>query len=116
MACLSDYGIRANRERELGFKQLLCNPNKPVEFLSNSFNMSVIELGDSVPSLTPHVSFQADLSTQNRFQNTLEVFSHESMLRSKQATSVSLPKWNDNIGYEEGQERVLSKMITGYPR
>lgn len=33
-----------------------------------------------------------------------------------QATSVSLPKWIDNIGYEEGQERVLSKMITGYPR
>ncbi|KAG4413368.1 hypothetical protein IFR04_013485 [Cadophora malorum] len=48
--------------------------------------MSVIELGESVPALTPH------------------------------ATSVSLPKWSDNIGYEEGQERVLSKMVTGYPR
>ncbi|KAK2628922.1 hypothetical protein QTJ16_002025 [Diplocarpon rosae] len=48
--------------------------------------MSVIELGESVPALTPH------------------------------ATSVSLPKWEDNIGYEEGQEWVLSKLKTGYPR
>ncbi|CZS95141.1 probable O-succinylhomoserine (thiol)-lyase [Rhynchosporium agropyri] len=48
--------------------------------------MSVIELGESVPALTPH------------------------------ATSVSLPKWSDNIAYEEGQERVLSKLTTGYPR
>ncbi|KUJ10624.1 cystathionine gamma-synthase-like protein [Mollisia scopiformis] len=48
--------------------------------------MSVIELGESIPALTPH------------------------------ATSVSLPEWQDNIGYEEGQERVLSKMVTGYPR
>jgi hypothetical protein len=41
---------------------------------------------------------------------------HESTLISRQATSVSLPKWTDNVGYEEGQERVLSKMTTGYPR
>ncbi|CAG8950865.1 hypothetical protein HYFRA_00003082 [Hymenoscyphus fraxineus] len=50
--------------------------------------MSVIELGDSIPSLTPH----------------------------NQGTSVSLPTWDDNVGYEEGKERVLSKMTTGYPR
>jgi len=48
--------------------------------------MSIIELGQPVPALTPH------------------------------ATSVSLPTWTDNVGYEEGQERVLSKMTTGYPR
>ncbi|KAG9231054.1 pyridoxal phosphate-dependent transferase [Amylocarpus encephaloides] len=48
--------------------------------------MSIIELGESVPALTPH------------------------------ATSVSLPKWEDNVGYEEGQERVISRMTTGYPR
>lgn len=29
---------------------------------------------------------------------------------------MSLPTWKDNVGYEEGDERVLSKMITGYPR
>ncbi|RDL32496.1 putative O-succinylhomoserine (Thiol)-lyase [Venustampulla echinocandica] len=48
--------------------------------------MSIIELGESVPALTPH------------------------------ASSVSLPTWADNVGYEEGQARVLSKMTTGYPR
>ncbi|KAF8866078.1 PLP-dependent transferase [Acephala macrosclerotiorum] len=48
--------------------------------------MSVIELGESIPALTPH------------------------------ATSVSLPEWKDNVEYEEGRERVLGKMVTGYPR
>ncbi|TVY84757.1 Cystathionine gamma-synthase [Lachnellula suecica] len=48
--------------------------------------MSVIELGESIPPLTAH------------------------------ATSVSLPEWRDNVGYEEGDERVIRKMTTGYPR
>ncbi|KAL3426204.1 cystathionine gamma-synthase [Phlyctema vagabunda] len=48
--------------------------------------MSIIPLGESIPSLTSH------------------------------ATSVSLPTWSDNVGYEEGQERVVSKMLIGYPR
>ena len=29
---------------------------------------------------------------------------------------MSLPEWRDNIGYEEGDQRVVSKMSTGYPR
>ena len=29
---------------------------------------------------------------------------------------MSLPTWKDNIGYEEGQERVINRMTTGYPR
>ena len=29
---------------------------------------------------------------------------------------MSLPKWSDNVGYEEGQENVMSKMTIGYPR
>ncbi|KAF2085326.1 cystathionine gamma-synthase-like protein [Saccharata proteae CBS 121410] len=32
------------------------------------------------------------------------------------AVSVSLPTWSANVGYEEGQEWVVSKMKTGYPR
>ncbi|KAH0543994.1 hypothetical protein FGG08_001761 [Glutinoglossum americanum] len=32
------------------------------------------------------------------------------------AVSVSLPTWKSNVGYEEGEEWVLSKMKTGYPR
>lgn len=32
------------------------------------------------------------------------------------AVSVSLPTWSANVGYEEGDDRVLGKMKTGYPR
>ena len=32
------------------------------------------------------------------------------------AISVSLPTWSDNVGYEEGDDRVLSAMVSGYPR
>ncbi|RCI11066.1 hypothetical protein L249_7460 [Ophiocordyceps polyrhachis-furcata BCC 54312] len=32
------------------------------------------------------------------------------------AISVSLPTWKSNVGYEEGQEWVISKLETGYPR
>lgn len=45
-----------------------------------------IPLGSSVPALTNH------------------------------AISVSLPLWEDNIGYEEGDPRVVGRMETGYPR
>jgi len=32
------------------------------------------------------------------------------------AISVSLPTWRDNVGYEEGEQRVVDSMISGYPR
>jgi cystathionine gamma-synthase len=32
------------------------------------------------------------------------------------ACSVSLPKWSDVVGYEEGNVAVTSKMVCGYPR
>ena len=32
------------------------------------------------------------------------------------AVSVSLPTWRDNVGYEEGEKRVVEAMQTGYPR
>ena len=32
------------------------------------------------------------------------------------AVSVSLPSWKATVGYEEGEDWVLSKMKTGYPR
>ncbi|KZT24867.1 PLP-dependent transferase [Neolentinus lepideus HHB14362 ss-1] len=43
-------------------------------------------LGTSVPPFTPH------------------------------AISVSLPTWKDNVGYEEGEKRVIDAMVIGYPR
>jgi hypothetical protein len=45
-----------------------------------------ITLGLAVPSHTPH------------------------------ALSVSLPTWRDNVGYEEGEKRVVEAMVSGYPR
>lgn len=47
---------------------------------------SEIPLGSSIPAFTEH------------------------------AISVSLPKWADNVSYEEGEARVLDTMQTGYPR
>ncbi|KAJ5110749.1 hypothetical protein N7532_001284 [Penicillium argentinense] len=32
------------------------------------------------------------------------------------AVSVSLPTWRSNIGYEEGEDWVIGKMVCGYPR
>ncbi|KAJ2590621.1 Cystathionine gamma-synthase [Coemansia sp. RSA 1804] len=32
------------------------------------------------------------------------------------AVSVSLPTWDDNVGYEKGEQRVLDAMVSGYPR
>jgi cystathionine gamma-synthase len=32
------------------------------------------------------------------------------------AISVSLPTWRDNVGYEEGEKRVVDTMVIGYPR
>lgn len=30
--------------------------------------------------------------------------------------SVSLPTWSANVGYEEGEDWVINRMTTGYPR
>lgn len=43
-------------------------------------------VGGTIPALTPH------------------------------AVSVSLPKWQDNVDYEEGAERIKQSMTSGYPR
>ncbi|KAI9145520.1 putative cystathionine gamma-synthase [Paraphysoderma sedebokerense] len=45
-----------------------------------------LPLGETIPPATPH------------------------------AVSVSLPKWQDNIDYEEGRERVIKELNSGYPR
>jgi cystathionine gamma-synthase len=35
---------------------------------------------------------------------------------SRHAVSVCLPTWADNVGYEEGDPRVVGRMQSGYPR
>lgn len=32
------------------------------------------------------------------------------------AVSVALPTWQDNVDYEEGEQRVKDAMTSGYPR
>jgi cystathionine gamma-synthase len=44
------------------------------------------EVGETIPANTPH------------------------------AVSVTLPTWNSNVAYEEGEHWVHSKMRSGYPR
>ena len=39
---------------------------------------------------------------------------HELILM--QAVSVSLPTWQSNVAYEEGEKWVVEKMQCGYPR
>ncbi|KAG8216801.1 pyridoxal phosphate-dependent transferase [Butyriboletus roseoflavus] len=35
---------------------------------------------------------------------------------TQHAISVSLPTWRDNVGYEEGEKRIMDSMVSGYPR
>src|SRR6266404_6021441 len=46
---------------------------------------------------------------QNPLGNPIPAF-------TEHAISVSLPTWADNVGYEEGDARVLNAMQSGYPR
>lgn len=63
-------------------------------------------VGTSIPEDTLHVRYSACC------QLLLHFVTHISL----QAVSVSLPTWRANVGYEEGEEWVMSKMKSGYPR
>jgi len=64
-------------------------------------NENDVEVGETIPPMTEHVSHPPLFL---------------SLTNSMEAVSVSLPTWRANVGYEEGEEWVLSKMKTGYPR
>lgn len=53
----------------------------------------------------------SDIPTNQR--NSL---GHSVPAHTPHAISVSLPTWKDNVGYEEGEERVMNAMVNGYPR
>jgi cystathionine gamma-synthase len=74
--------------------------------------MPSIELGESIPSDTAHVSLRVPCSI---FAAAL---SHHALSEAKpsKAISVSLPTWSSNVGYEEGDDWVVNRMVTGYPR
>ena len=68
-----------------------------------------IELGQSIPPDTAHVGHLRPLeSSATMARGTDSPY--------LQAISVSLPTWKACVGYEEGEEWVLSKMKQAYPR
>jgi hypothetical protein len=66
---------------------------------------------DTTPSLQSPKNniLHAMATSQNPLGNPIPAF-------TEHAISVSLPKWADNVGYEEGEARVIDTMQTGYPR
>jgi cystathionine gamma-synthase len=62
-----------------------------------------VEVGESLPPSTEHVGHP-------------KLCRPTCQTNAAQAVSVSLPTWRANVGYEEGEEWVISKMKTGYPR
>ena len=86
----------------------LTTPSGPVRILTMTAITSVLqEVGQSLPPDTPHVSSIFRHPRQGTW-NSLPV--------CIQAVSVSLPTWQSCVGYEEGEQWVLSKMKNGYPR
>lgn len=68
-----------------------------------------IELGQSIPPNTAHVGY---LGTSE----SIATVARSTDSPYLQAVSVSLPTWKACVGYEEGEEWVLSKMKQAYPR
>ena len=64
---------------------------------------------DATPSLRRFTLYNTMAPTQNPLGNPIPAF-------TEHAISVSLPNWVDNVGYEEGDPRVIDTMQTGYPR
>lgn len=66
-------------------------------------------LGAGIPSATPHAV---------RFLNPVSVAVRTSLncWNGCNQVSVSLPTWADNVDYEEGAERIVKAMKSGYPR
>jgi hypothetical protein len=64
-----------------------------------------VEVGNPIPEDSEHASTPI----------LIVIFSRVYLIMV-QAVSVSLPTWKANVGYEGGEEWVVSKMKTGYPR
>lgn len=72
---------------------------------------------DDLPSLH-HFSFSQRI-TSNRMgalQGNSTALGTSIPADTPHAISVSLPTWRDNVGYEEGEARVVQSMVNGYPR
>ena len=76
------------------------------------------EIGQAIPLDTPHVSATEPFESYLSFLLFVMAKTSLEFLWDwiYQAVSVSLPSWKANVGYEEGDDWVLSKMKNGYPR
>ncbi|KAJ5114601.1 hypothetical protein NUU61_000360 [Penicillium alfredii] len=80
-------------------------------------------LGGSLPPNTDHVCTASPPavcpsmdSLHKKSARTWAFLDGMESLTYEKAVSASLPTWRSNIGYEEGEDWVMSKMECGYPR
>ena len=73
---------------------------------TTQFRVCVLPGTNYLPSYTLSNAMAA---SRNSLGNPIPAF-------TEHAISVSLPTWADNVGYEEGEDRVINAMQTGYPR
>lgn len=83
---LRPFGIRLLAQSYIYLPSYLSPATSLLSKMTAAVSRPSIPLGSSVPPMTAH------------------------------AVSVSLPTWKDNVGYEEGDKRVMEKLETGYPR
>ncbi|KYK60741.1 hypothetical protein DCS_01879 [Drechmeria coniospora] len=81
--------------------------------------MQSFALGESIPPDTTHVSAMLWLARRAAMRAPRLIFlaphPHDLADRAK-AVSVSLPTWQSNVAYEEGEDWVIGRLTTGYPR
>lgn len=81
-----------------------------------SFQSSRLPPGSFAPCA--NVPSDEDRRPHRQFSNTMPSFELGESIPpdTAHAVSVSLPTWKSNVGYEEGEEWVVGRMTTGYPR
>lgn len=98
---------------------------RPAEIGKISFPAALSS--DSNPDVTGDFSYQFnlqpvhDIDTLVKGTDYLITFSMlaavgQPVPNTEHAVSVSLPSWKATVGYEKGEDWVISKMKTGYPR
>lgn len=91
-----------------------------------SLRLSYLSLSPHTHTKDTHPHHSASEETENPFTHPLTMpvatafvsppLGYSIPYLTPHAVSVSLPKWEDNVDYEEGRKRVVDAMQTGYPR
>lgn len=85
------------------------------DFEYQKFLQSVLLESDISFNLLKSRTLITNISTYY-LENTMIAPVGQAVPDTPHAVSVSLPTWKANVGYEEGEEWVISAMKTGYPR